>query len=190
MNTVQLNSSLIKSRPFLINTNWSVITGAPCSGKTSLLKELSKKGYKWYPEIARVYIEQEKEKGRTLKEIRANEGEFQKGLVNTKLDLEKNSDTQSIIFFDRAMPDSITYYRVGNLDPNFVLDDCFNYKYKKVFIFDRLEYVLDGARTEDDTTASFLDKWLEDDYKSLGYDVIRVPVMSINDRVDFILSNN
>ena len=178
----------IRNTKFQQKTNWCVITGAPCSGKTSVLIELEGRGFRWHPEIARVYIDQEKAKGRALEDIRENEGEFQRGLVDTKLKVEADTDTEETVFFDRAMPDSITYYRVGKLDPKLVLPDCFKYRYKKVFIFDRLEYVLDGARTEDDKTAEFLDKWLDIDYRMLGYDVIRVPVMSINDRVDFILT--
>jgi predicted ATPase len=188
MNTNMINITLINENSFLCTTNWCVITGAPCSGKTSVLRKLEEKGFKCHPEIARVYIEQEISKGRTLEEIRTDEGEFQKGLINTKLNLEKNTDPNNIVFFDRAMPDSITYYRVGELNPELVFPDCFNYKYKKIFVFDRLDYVFDGARTEDELTASFLDKWLEEDYKSLGYDIIRVPVMTVDDRVDFILN--
>ena len=169
------------------DTKWCVITGAPCSGKTSVLLELEKLNFQWKPEIARIYIEQELAKGRLLTDIRSNEGEFQRGLIEAKLKVESEADSKEIIFFDRAMPDSVTYYRAGNLNPNDVLSASFSFKYNKVFIFDRLDYVLDEARIEDKKTAEFLDKWLELDYKSLGYDTVRVPVMSIQERVNFIL---
>jgi predicted ATPase len=38
-------------------TNWYVITGAPCSGKTSVIRELEKRGYRVVHEVARAYIE-------------------------------------------------------------------------------------------------------------------------------------
>ena len=42
-----------------ISNNWYVITGAPSSGKTTLLEYLKKKGQKVYFEWARIYIDQE-----------------------------------------------------------------------------------------------------------------------------------
>ena len=48
---------------------------------------------------------------------------------------------------------------------------------------------LDHARTEDDKTAEFLDVWLERDYRALGYEVVRVPAMTIEERTHLILQN-
>ena len=62
------------------SNNWYVITGAPHSGKTSVLKLLEEKGYRVIYEAARIYIDQEIEKGRTIEEIRESELEFQKGI--------------------------------------------------------------------------------------------------------------
>lgn len=56
-----------------MKNNWFALTGAPSSGKTTVLKELEKKGYKVYEEWARVYIDSEMQKGKTLKEIRKDE---------------------------------------------------------------------------------------------------------------------
>ncbi len=173
---------------FSILTPWIVITGAPCSGKTSVLQELGKLGYRWNPETARTYIETEEAKGRTVAKIRANEGQFQTILLTSKLNLEAKTPPDKLVFFDRAVPDSISYYRVGGLNPNDVLPYCYNFRYGNVFIFDRLPLQNDGARTEDDTTANFLDVWLERDYKTLGYKVTRVGLMSIEDRAQFVLS--
>ena len=38
--------------PFKVQTNWHVITGAPCSGKTTLIEQLADKGFKIFPEVA------------------------------------------------------------------------------------------------------------------------------------------
>lgn len=45
----------------------------------------------------------------------------------------------------------------------------------------------DGVRVEDDSKAAQIERWLEQDYESLGYEVIRVPVVSVAERVKFIL---
>ena len=58
--------------------NWYVLAGRPSSEKTAVLNELSKQGYVAFPETAKAFIEKGIAKGKTIKEIRANEREFQK----------------------------------------------------------------------------------------------------------------
>jgi len=101
--TIALDSQLT-TRPFILDTKWAVITGAPCAGKTTLLKALSRCGFEWCPEIARVYIEQQLAAGHTVQEIRADEGCFQRGLINTKIELELRTDPNKPVLFDRARP--------------------------------------------------------------------------------------
>ena len=45
-------------------TNWYVITGAPSSGKSSVIRELENLGYRVVHEVARAYIEEELKKGK------------------------------------------------------------------------------------------------------------------------------
>jgi predicted ATPase len=47
------------STPFRVQTNWHVITGAACSGKTTLIDQLAEKGFRTLPEIGRVYVERD-----------------------------------------------------------------------------------------------------------------------------------
>ena len=186
--TAALRPDLLGTR-FEFNTPWVVVTGAPSSGKTTVLERLRQLGLAYNSEIARVFIEQELSKGRNLQEIRADEGQFQLGLIKAKLSLERETPQDKFALFDRAMPDSVTYYRVAGLDPNEALPYCFRFHYNTVFLFDRLPLQLDHARTEDDKTAEFLDVWLERDYRALGYEVVRVPAMTIEERTHLILQN-
>jgi predicted ATPase len=173
----------------LIATRWCVVTGAPCSGKTTVLMAMEQIGFTWIPEVARVYIDQELAKGLTIDEIRRDEAAFQRGLVATKARIESELIPHDTVFFDRALPDSITYFRAVGLDPQEVVDISNNFRYFRVFIFDRLIFEQDGARIESEETMQFLDKQLELDYRNLGYEVIRVPVMPVEDRVQLILSS-
>src|SRR5579872_2819615 len=79
MSTLAITRSKLKHK--MIKTNWCVLTGAPCSGKTTALNVLKDLGYRCIPEMARVYIEDELSKGHSLKEIRADERAFQKKVV-------------------------------------------------------------------------------------------------------------
>lgn len=186
LRTIELRPDLLNHQ-FKVDTKWCVVTGAPSAGKTTVLKHLEAKGFSWMPEIARIYVEDRLAAGQTLDQIRGDEAKFQRGLIDTKLRVEQECYPDSVAFFDRAMPDSITYYRAAGLDPNDVLADCFNFRYGSVLLFDRLPLEADHVRTEDEATSNFIDHWLELDYQALGYDVIRVPVMSVENRVEFVL---
>lgn len=168
--------------------NWYVITGGPSSGKTTVLNELAKLGYTIYPEAARVFIDEEMAKGKSIKEIRGDEAEFQRRVLKIKIDAEKSAPKDEIIFFDRAIPDSIAYYRICGLDSKEVLEFCREKSYRKIFIFKQLPFENDYARVEDTQTIEKLNKLLKESYENLGYEVINILVMPVKDRVKKILS--
>ena len=172
----------------MISTRWLVITGAPCCGKTTVLQELERLGFKCAYEAARLIIDAQLAKGLTLLELHQDELSFQRSVVDAKSLVEQQLDAQEIVFLDRAMPDSISYFKLKGLDPTPILPLSKKFRYERVFLFDRLPLEQDGARIEDEQSASFLDKHLELDYRSLGYEVVRVPVMSIEERVATLLS--
>ena len=183
--TTELDPDLL-STPFRVQTNWHVITGAACSGKTTLIDLLADRGFQTAPEIARQYLDREMGKGRTLDEI-FEDASTEPGIEDMQLRLEHGLRAIDVVFLDRALPDSLTFRRLAGLNPNELLADCFHYRYASMFLLDRLPFQQNGARIEDDAIAGLLDEWLARDYSALGYIVVRVPVLSIKDRLAFIL---
>ena len=61
------------------------------------------------------------------------------------------------------------------------------HRYKKVLVLDRLPYAKDQARIEDQETAARLDRELEASYRMLGYEVKRIGVMPVQDRLRLVL---
>jgi len=171
----------------VVQTNWHVITGAPCCGKTTLIDQLADQGFRTVPETGRAYVEREMARGRTLDEIRESEATFARGIKDMQLAIERGLPAHEVVFLDRALPDALAYYRASGLNPNQILSDCFHHRYASVFVLDRLCLLQDGVRTEDDATAGFLDEWLARDYGVLGYSVVRVPVLSHAERLAFVL---
>lgn len=170
--------------------NWYVLTGSPSSGKTTILKELEKQGYKVIYEIARTYIENELAKGKTLKEIRKSEIDFQRKILQLKIAIEKKLTKNKVVFFERGIPDSISYFKICNHFHDNLLNKAIkNCCYKKIFLLELLEYKKDHARVESKKKAQELEALLELDYKKLGMTLIKVPKMSIKKRVDFILNS-
>jgi predicted ATPase len=64
---------------------WYVITGAPCSGKTSVIHELEKRGYHIVTETARAHIEKQLAKGLTLSQIKEDELAFERHILHLKI---------------------------------------------------------------------------------------------------------
>ena len=181
---------LEESRPlfsFQIETQWIVFSGAPSSGKSTTLKTLGNLGFRYETEIARSYFE-ELSMNSTKPRNNENEAKCQREITAQKLALEESLNPSKQIFLDRGMPDSITYYRVCGLDPYEALSHSIKYKYSKVFIFESLPLKNDGVRMEDEQTSILIREWLEKDYVFLGYNVMKVPVDTLDNRVDFILS--
>jgi predicted ATPase len=54
-------------------------------------------------------------------------------------------------------------------------------------LLDRLPYQVDHARIEDNQIAIRLDQRLEQSYRMLGYDVMRINAMPVEERVKIIL---
>lgn len=176
----------ILSSSFKLQTNWHVITGATCSGKTTLINQLADKGFQIVPEVARQYYESESKK-RTIGQDREKLVALSRDLTDILLITESGLRASDVLFLDRAFPDQLTYYRIHGLNPNKILADCFHHRYASVFILDRFSFNPDGVRYEDEKTAEFLDEWHARDYSALGYDVVRVPVIPPAERVAFVL---
>lgn len=174
---------------FKYDTNWCVITGAPSSGKTSVIDELSKRGYPIQTEVARELIEECLRHGMTLAEIRGAEyvQELQRKILRFKLAREAALDEKKLVFADRGTPDSIVYFKLAGIDAKQAIEASHLYHYRAVFMLDRLPLVKDGVRSESDAQAEKIGDQIESAYRALGYELIPVPVLPVPERVDFIL---
>lgn len=170
-----------------VKTNWVVITGAPSSGKTSVILELAKRGFDTQGEVARELIEARLQKGETLERIKGDDVGLQNDILNVKLSRHRALDPTHLVFLDRGICDSVTYFRLAGGPPEAAAAAAKLYTYRAVFIFDRLPLIKDGIRAEDDALARRIDEGIEADYRALGYDTIRVPVIPVPQRADLLL---
>jgi predicted ATPase len=184
--TTELDAELLATA-FEVQTNWHVITGAPSCGKTTLINLLANKGFQTVPEAARLYLEGEIAKGRSIEEMRSNQVALERSIKDMQLEIERGLQANDLIFLDRAIPDYLAWYRVSGLNPNEFLRECFHYRYASVFMLDRLPLQLDGLRFKDDALQGLTDEWHIRDYSTLGYRIVRVPVLPPEERLRYVL---
>ncbi|UCD91130.1 MAG: ATP-binding protein [Desulfobacterales bacterium] len=168
-------------------TNWYVITGAPCSGKTAVISGLEQKGHQVVHEVARAYIDEQLQKGQSIAQIKTDILSFESHILYKKIEIEQSLPKSSVIFLDRAVPDSIAYYMIEGLNPDDPIQKSKLIRYKNIFLFERLRFEKDDVRSEDEKIAAQLDRLLQTSYEMLDYDIIYVPVMPVDKRIDFIL---
>jgi predicted ATPase len=170
-----------------------VITGAPCSGKTAVIHMLEQRGFRVVHEVARAYIDSELLKGKTLPEIKTDEWAFERHILMEKVRIESTLKKDEIIFldeiifFDRGVPDSIAYYKLNGLDSAEPFQKSGEVRYQNVFLFERLRFLTDPVRSESEKTAQQLGRLIQESYQALGYDLIHVPLLSVEARTEFIL---
>lgn len=170
-------------------TNWCIITGAPCSGKTSVIKEIERRGICVIHEVARAFIDRQLGQGRRLDQIKADMLQFERQILHAKIRIEDSLTEAETVFFDRGVPDSIAYYQLEGLDPAEPLKcsrrDC----YRRIFFFERFDFFKDDVRSEDEMIAARLNDLLLEAYGKIGYDIVMVPVMPVKNRTDLVLKN-
>ena len=115
-------------------TNWYVITGAPCSGKSSVIDELEQLGYRVVHEVARAYIDEELKKGKTLEQIKADGLAFERNILFKKINIEESLPKDTIVFLDRAVPDSMAYFRLEGLNTEEPEEKAFSFSLQWVLI--------------------------------------------------------
>ena len=169
---------------------WYVLTGGPCSGKTTLIEEFKQRGYSVLPEGARIVIAAELAVGKNIQDILAEPLALQHKIISHYIELEAEAPRNETLFLDRGIPDIVAYYRKFNLSVDTVLKDALaSARYRKVFLLDMIEFANDAERYETPQEAETLHGFIRDAYVGQGYSVIEVPLVPVSERADFILAN-
>ena len=169
-----------------------IITGAPGTGKTSIINELKKRGYNCSDEISRKIIsEQIKINGEILpwKNQIAFENKVAKMRTQQYLSIPKNR----ICFFDRSAIDCIAYLKLSNLEiTSEIIKEVKKCNFNKIVFYTPVWkeiYVTDKERKESINQAQKIEKSIINTYQSEGYKLIPIPKISIKERANFIVSN-
>lgn len=171
------------------DNKWFVITGGPSVGKTTLINELARLGYRTVPEAARVLIDSSLESGVSIEDLRKDEEQFQRAVTYLKEKAEANQKPGQVTFFDRGMHDTLAYMQLHGFE---ISDDIRQMmrpsSYRAVFLLDPLPiFEKDYARVETREFTVKLNALLYDVYKSYDMQPIRIPASSIGQRLNLVL---
>ncbi len=165
-----------------------VITGGPCTGKTTLLQDLGRLGFGIVDETARRIIkEQQKVGGNILPWI--NPAEFEIAVKQLQLEGEEKLPEEKIHFLDRSLADILAYCDFAGIPHTEGVKELCQGRYHKVLLLEPLKitYEKDSVRKENKKDAKRIHRLIEKAYTQLGYEVIKVPVLPPKERMEWVL---
>jgi predicted ATPase len=169
-------------------SNLFILTGAPGSGKTSILGRLGNE-FRCVDEPAREILAEQRATG--------GSGTWdQDASLFVRLLLQRSIEKYAMarrsgetVIFDRGIPDYIVYAVRAGADPTSCLEAVDAYRYRPQVFF--LEPWSDIYQTDEERIMSFDDtvsfgNTLRDVYERSGYTLVDVPGNSIADRATFV----
>ncbi len=173
----------------IIRPNFVILSGCSGGGKSTLLSEMAKRGYDFVPEPGRQIVkEQEAIHGDGLPW--KNLGKFLDLALSRYIhQFMITEESKKFVFFDRGIADAIDLNDKGN-QHFWNAANKFRYN-QKVFLVPPWEeiYKNDSERKHSFQEAIKEYESLLIKYKKLDYEVVIIPQDSVQNRVDFIISN-
>ena len=168
-----------------------IVTGGPGSGKSSLIDAFARLGYVRTVEAGRAIIQDQVDIGGNALPW-ADRALFAEMMLCWELRSYRSAQEQSgLVFFDRGVPDVMAYLRLVNLPvPAHVIKAASEFRYhRSVFIAPPWKEIFhpDRERKQDFDEAVRTYESLAFTYKELGYELVELPCVSIDERVHFVL---
>jgi len=171
-----------------------VLTGAPGSGKSTLIRKLAEYGEQTVTESAIQVIHQLiDEMGLTEQDHwrRDNTFAFQQRVLQNQKKLEAQLNSGARAFLDRGATDGLAYLRMNNIEiPEPFLQEADGFKYDQVILVEplpNLDLREGSGRNDTQEEAEQLVVLLKAEYERLGYEVKTLPPLPIKARVERLL---
>lgn len=172
--------------------NFFIITGGPGAGKTTLLETLTEQGFPHVPEVARKIIrEQVSQNGDALPW--ANIPAYTHLMLSRSVEsFEQHQKQESVLFFDRGIPDTLAYAHLTHQPILLELQhavQAFRYN-TQVFILPPWSeiYKTDSERRQSYQEAIETYDIMFATYQQLGYTPIIVPKGTPEERAEFVVN--
>ncbi|WP_192245549.1 AAA family ATPase [Mesorhizobium silamurunense] len=167
-----------------------VLTGGPGSGKTTLIEALKAMGFATAPEAGRVIRDQMAIGGPALPW--QDQALFAELMLSWELRSWRAAHAKpGPVFFDRGVPDVIGYLRLCSLPvPDRIKNAAAKFRYaRRVFIAPPWPKIFtqdeERKQTLDEAERTF--QSVAEAYAELGYNLVPLPLTSVEERVRFVL---
>ncbi|MBU2959859.1 AAA family ATPase [Citreicella sp. C3M06] len=173
-----------------MSDHFSVVTGGPGAGKTSLITELARRGFQNIPESGRAIIRAEMARGGDALPW-ADRMAYAERMLER--DLRAYEDAQALsgpVIFDRGIPDIMGYLTLRGLPlPPHVTAAAKAARYnRRAFLapfWDEI-FTQDSERKQTRAEAEATCAVMRETYTSLGYQITELPRADITTRADFV----
>lgn len=173
-----------------------VITGGPGAGKTTVIAELARRGYVCVPEDARTIIqEQAAGKGGAVPWLaprRFAELLMEGSIATYRAVMAKQH--RAPVYFDRGVGDAFTCADlIGYTLPADLREQAIECRYRDpVFVAPWWPqiYTTDEERRQNREEAQRTEHAIVKTYMELGYRIVKLPLVTVNERADFILRHS
>jgi predicted ATPase len=175
----------------LKTSNLFVISGGPGAGKTIILLELARLGFRYVPEVARQIIQELIQSGGKALPW-ADQAAYTELMMQRSIEsFNEHTPASKPFFADRGIPDTLCYGRLIGL-PNTRLIEraCRRYRYAPlVFLAPPWKeiYETDSGRKQDFAEAVQTYHHMLQVYRECGYETIELPKLTPVARAQFIL---
>lgn len=167
-----------------------VITGGPGFGKSSIIDELERRGYRVFHEVARQIID--RALSTNAKATPWNDVElFSRQVLEGRSAQYEIALPRAWSFFDRGIPDIAAFLMAdGHSIPEYIHQACLEKSYYGVVFITppwKEIYVNDEARPQPFDYAVKVHEKIMESYRQYGYTILLLPKLSIKDRADYVL---
>jgi len=166
-----------------------VFAGGPCTGKSTLIDELTARGYATVPEAARIVIGGITGGVALMPWTPTRRYELQRQIILKQIELESKVENSEYVFYDRSGIEALAYSKFFDLHiapeiQNYIKNSKFDY----IFLLEPVcDVKPDNIRFENEADAKVLHSTIAMTYENLGYKLVKVPPLPVKQRADFIL---
>jgi predicted ATPase len=170
-----------------------VVTGGPGSGKSSVIKAMTRHGFLAMPEAGRAIIKEQVRIGGSAMPW-ADRSLFAEVMLGWELrSYQEAYGADTTVIMDRGIPDVLGYLTLCGLPvPAHIETAAQLYPYcKRVFLapyWDEI-FTRDAERKQGREEAKATGRIMAETYARLGYEVVELPLAGVQTRADFIVDS-